>query len=474
MNTLAGYGDFLRRKFPAPYALGFDPGPIEQGGLFDYQRAIVRWAVRQGRAAIFAGTGLGKTAMQAAWAEQVRRFTLRPVLILAPLAVAPQTVREGEKFGIKIRHVREHKDILGPGIYVTNYEALHKFRPEMFGGVCLDESSILKAFTGATKRKLCESFEDSEVTKFKLACTATPSPNDFMEIGNHAEFLGVMKSTEMLMRFFTADSMQAGKYRIKRHAEKDFWRWLASWSVAFTRPSDLGYQDQPGHVLPELRQHVQEAEVVGFPEPGDPPMLFKTECVGALSIHRERRLTIEDRARITAEIVAAEDSPCVVWVDTNYEADAIRALIPQAIEVRGSDKAEEKEERLHGFSLGSIRCLITKPSIAGYGLNWQGCHRMVFAGLSFSFEDMHQAVRRCWRFGQTNPVDVHVIATHTESQVLRAITRKAEQHELMIREVAACCRENGLGAGVASPKLRGPEETASLSLPSWLKSESAA
>ena len=392
--------------------------------LKDFQREIVQWAVELGRAAIFADTGLGKTIMQASWAYEVARHTGGNVLILAPLCVAHQTVKEGAKFGISINYCRA-QDQVTPGINITNYEMLEKFDVSTFKGVVLDESSILKSFMGKIKQSLISACES---VPYRLACTATPSPNDYLELGNHSEFLGVMPSHEMIMRFFQNDTMEAGGYELKPHAAGKFWAWCASWSVCLSNPADMGY-DGSAYILPELRQEFIEVETSDLP-PAEGE-LFRTVEINATSIHKEGRITIAKRAEAIAELVNASDEPWLIWCNTNYEADELEKRIVGSVDLRGSDTISQKEAKIDGFLDGSIRILITKPSLAGMGLNLQHCRNMAFVGLSYSYEDYYQAIRRCWRFGQTKEVNVYIATSDSERAVLDTIKRKESQHNTM-------------------------------------------
>lgn len=394
--------------------------------LFDFQRDLVRWALRKGRAALFAGTGLGKTAMQLVWADHVCRETSGNVLILAPLAVAEQTVREGGKFGVAVKHCASMTEA-EPGITVTNYERLHLFDPSKFAGVVLDESSILKAYDGATRTQIIEAFAE---TPFKLACTATPAPNDYMELGNHAEFLGVMSRVEMLSMFFVHDGGETQKWRLKGHADRDFWRWVCSWAAMLTNPGDLGY-DGSAFVLPSLSYHHHVVESTEAPE----GYLFAIEARTLQEQRAARRASLEERVRVCAELVNASDEPWVVWCDLNAEADALCRAIPGAINVQGSDDAETKARNLLGFADGAFRVLISKPSVCGYGMNWQHCHNVAFVGVSHSWEQYYQAIRRCWRFGQTQPVACHVITSRAEGAVVANLKRKERDAERMQREM---------------------------------------
>lgn len=438
--TPDGYAEFVAGKHHRHRPTGFDwPAERLPPAMHPWQNAACRLALRRGRCALFLDTGLGKTLVQLAWASAVAEFTGRPVLLLCPIAVGPQTVREAGKFGVPGVVLFDPAD---PGraaaarVVVTNYHKLHLIDPGAFAGVVLDESSILKSFTGKVKQALCEAFAG---TPYRLACTATPSPNDHMELGNHSQFLGVMDSTEMLTRWFINDLAEAGTYRIKGHAAGDFWAWVCSWAVCAALPSDLG-GDDAGYVLPplELVRHEVEAEEVAGP--GE---LFRSDAVTATTLHRQKRETIVGRAAKVAECVAAEpDRAWLVWCDTDYEADALTAAIPEAVEVRGSHPDATKEERLSGFAAGRYRVLVTKPTVAGFGLNWQHCDRMAFAGLSFSFEQYYQSVRRCWRFGQRHPVRVHVVSSPGEWQVVQAVERKQAEFRAMQEGMRAAARLN--------------------------------
>jgi len=421
------YDEFIRQKSIETQPVGFDPASLGSQ-LFDFQRAIVSWACKRGRAAIFADTGLGKTAMQTEWARQVALHSGGRVLIVAPLCVAHQTVHEAEKFGIDVQYCRS-KDAAQKQIIITNYEMLDRFDVSTFSGVVLDESSILKSYMGKTKRALIEACQS---VKYRLACTATPSPNDYLELGNHAEFLGVMPSNEMIMRFFQNDTMEAGAYVLRPHAATKFWEWCATWSVCLSNPADMGY-DGSAYVLPNLRQEFVEVSTDGLdPAEGE---LFRTVVINATSIHKEGRLTAERRAAEVAKLANNSSEPWLIWCNTNYEADALKGLIPDAVDLRGSDSIDKKESALDGFIDGSIRVLITKPSIAGMGLNLQHCRNMAFVGLSYSYEDYYQAVRRCWRFGQKREVNCYVMAADSERSILAIIKEKEEKHQTMKTEM---------------------------------------
>ena len=425
---MSSYQEFIDSKNITNDYFGFEPKNISQS-LFDFQQDIVGWAVKKGRAAIFADTGLGKTAMQIEWARQVANHTNGNVLIVAPLCVANQTVREGVKFGVSINYCRS-QDAVKSGINITNYEMLKHFDVSTFAGVVLDESSILKSYMGKTKRMIIDACES---VQYRLACTATPSPNDYLELGNHAEFLGVMPSNEMIMRFFINDTMEAGAYMLRPHAADKFWQWCASWSVCLSNPSDMGY-DGDKYILPTLNQSFVEVSTESL-EPGADDDMFRTVIINATSIHKEGRLTAELRAVEVAKLVNESEEPWLVWCNTNYEADALKGLIPNAVDLRGSDTVEKKESSLEGFIDGSIRVLITKPSIAGMGLNLQHCRNMAFVGLSYSYEDYYQAIRRCYRFGQKREVNCYVMAADSERSILKIIQEKEKAHHTMKSEM---------------------------------------
>lgn len=433
---MSDYHETIARKRVAFEARGLKDVPALSSSLKPHQEHCVDFALRAGSSALFLDTGLGKTLAAEEWARVIVETTNKPVLMLAPLAVAGQHQREAEKFGIDALAIREPGEVTTPRVYITNYERLEKFNAADFSGIVLDESSILKSFTGATTRQLIDTFK---ATPYRLACTATPAPNDHMELGQHCSFLGVMRSSEMLSRWFIADQTNMGKYRIKAAAVKPFWDWVASWARCVSLPSDLGFSDE-GYILPELRlrRHIVRADTsidVGGERDGQ-VRLFRTPDMSATSIHKEKRLTVAARAQVIADLVAHEDKePWVIWCDTDYEADQLKAMIPEAIEVRGSMTPDQKERGLVAFTTGEARVIITKPSIAGYGLNWQHCARVAFVGLSFSYESFYQAVRRCHRFGQTRPVEVHVACADTEESIWSVVSRKAGDHDGMKREM---------------------------------------
>jgi hypothetical protein len=423
------YDSFIASKSKTRPQSGFEPLPI-RANLFDWQKSIVRWAIRNGCAALFEDCGLGKTLQQLEWARQVSANTKSPVLILTPLSVAHQTQGEAAKFGIPATVVSEQAAVKGAGIWITNYEKLDNFDPDEFAGVVLDESSILKAFTGKTRVALTEAFSK---TPYRLCCTATPSPNDYTEFGQHAAFLGVCSPAQMLATFFVNDTFNTGDWRLKKHAEGEFWKWVASWACCVSKPSDIGYSDS-GYELPALRMHTEIVQVDDGVDAGEE--LFRHATLSATTLHKEMRMTSEARSQRVAEICASKpNEQFLVWCNTNDEADKLALAIPDCVEVRGSDTAHNKEKAVDGFLDGSIRVLVSKPSIAGYGLNLQCCANVCFVGLSYSFEDFYQALRRCYRFGQQREVNAHVIHAQTEGAIVKAIERKIEQHKIMQQEM---------------------------------------
>jgi DNA modification methylase len=406
------YSAFLETKTRVNVPTGLIEIPAISPMLYDFQADLVRWALRRGRAALFCDCGLGKTPMQLEWARHIPGN----VLILAPLAVSMQTVAEGRKFGVDVKYCRDQADVL-PGVTITNYEMLDHFDPSFFTGIVLDESSILKSFTGKIRNSIIDSFAD---TPFRLACTATPAPNDFMELGNHSEFLGVMNRSEMLAMYFIHDGGETAKWRLKGHAEEPFWQWICSWAMNVRRPSDLGYSDDL-FVLPPMEIHSHIVKVNEAPD----GFLFPVEALTLSERQMERRATTDIRAQTCADLVATKpDEQWLIWCNLNDESAQLKAMIPGAVEVKGSDSIEHKEKSLLGFATGEVRILVSKPKIAGMGLNYQGCHNMAFVGLSDSYEQFYQAARRCWRFGQKSSVDVHVITAETEGAVVRNIQRK--------------------------------------------------
>ena len=411
--------------------------------LFPFQRTVVRWALLLGRAGIYADCGLGKSIIDLVWSDFIVKKTNRPILHLTPLAVSPQLVREGVKFGIDVKQIREQTEVHGAGIYCTNYQKLLRGNWDLtaFAAVVLNEASILKAYSGVTKKKLIHNCADLQ---YRLAETATPAPNDHIELGNQAEFLGVMGSNEMLARWFAYDQGPVEKgnragggtgtlthYRLKGHAESDFWKWVASWAVCVTKPSDVDSTfDDSMFKLPPLNihQHVVEADITA--NAGE--YLFRCDSLTATTLHDEMRMTAAARASKVAELVQQSSGQWLVWCNTNYEADELNKVIPEAVEIRGNMPEEKKEERIEDFLAGKTRVLMSKPSITGYGLNLQHVHQMAFVGLSYSHEMFYQAVRRCWRFGQKSPVECHMVMAETEGQVMASMQRKEHDRQRML------------------------------------------
>jgi hypothetical protein len=410
------YESFLRSKIARANPCGFSPPRLNRN-LFPFQRDVVRWAIQRGGAALFEDCGLGKTLQELDWAHSVSAHTKQPVLILTPLAVAQQTAEEGAKFGIPVTVARDASEIQ-PGVNVTNYEKLHHFKPD-FGGIVLDESSILKAFDGKTRKALTDFARD---IPYRLCATATPAPNDYMELGNHAEFLGVMTATEMLSMFFVHDGGDTSKWRLKRHATDAFWRWVCSWAVAIRKPSDLGYEDGR-FILPRLHMH----QITVHTENAPVGFLFAVEGETLQERNAARRSSIADRVRACADLVNRSDEQWVVWCNLNDESAALTSAIPDAVEVKGADSDTHKESTAREFVHGRVRVIVSKPSIFGWGMNWQNCRNIAFVGLSDSYEQLYQAIRRCWRFGQEREVNCYVITADTEGPVVRNIQRKEKQ-----------------------------------------------
>jgi hypothetical protein len=465
------YDQFLARKQFNDVRAGFD---IDTASLkyadaslqlFDFQAALVKWALARGRAALFEDTGLGKTAQQCVWANEVAKYTGGNVLIFAPLAVAKQTQEEAAKFSVDVRYVRDGTDIDAgtSSVYVTNYEMQAHFDPDDFAGVVLDESSILKNQTGRTRTEMIERWG---VVPYRLSCTATPSPNDFMELGNQAQFLGIMSMAEMLAMFFTHDGSSTQSWRLKGHGRKKFWEWLATWAAFVRKPSDIGFSDE-GYDLPPL--NIIEHEVkAAKPKEG---ALFATPAATLTERRAAKKDSIDARVRVAADIVNRSDDAFIVWCHLNDEQDALeKAITRNNASVRGADSMDVKERRLMGFSHGECDVITTKPSIAGFGMNWQHSHNTVFVGLDDSFEKFYQAVRRQYRFGQTHPVNVHIVTSDGEGAIKANIERKKQQHEEMAAEMVEHMRElmqqHITGACVEKTEYN---PTVKMELPAWLK-----
>jgi len=421
------YKDFLESKKATFIDSGFEVNESElNSNLFDFQKYIVKTALKKGRFAIFADCGLGKTLMQLSWSNAVYNYTGKKVLILAPLAVSGQTKQEAEKFGVDMNCF----DII-------NYEQLHKIDTDIYSGVVLDESSILKNYNGSTKQLILDKFKTH---KFKLACTATPSPNDHIELGNHAEFLNVMTSKEMVSIFFINDAFNKdhtiSKWRLKKHSIKDFWKWVSSWSLMVSNPSDLGFIGK-GYVLPELFMNELQVDV----DKQDNGKLFNDIKVSATDFYKELRVTQEDRIKAVAEILNNSNENFIVWIKSNDEEKELLSLVPDAVAVNGSDKPDVKEKRLLGFANNEFRILVTKTKIAQFGLNYQNCKNQIFLSFDFSFEGLYQAIRRSWRFGQKNNVNITLVTVETMGNVIESIKEKQLKFENMQKEMQIAMNE---------------------------------
>jgi superfamily II DNA or RNA helicase len=390
---------------------------------------LTQWAARKGRAAIFADTGLGKTRIQVAWADAIHRTTGNDVLILAPLAVAAQTAAEGAQMSITVTHARDGSNAR-PGISITNYDRLHRFNASQFGAVVLDESSIIKHHDAKTLRVLMDSFA---ATPYRLCCTATPAPNDWTELGTHAEFLGVCTRAEMLSEYFTHDGGETQSWRLKGHARADFWRWVSSWGALVRSPEDLGF-DGSAYRLPAL--HVEQITVNSDAEP-PPGELFATEAQTLSERRQARRDSLRHRVEACADLANSIREPWVIWCELNAEGDALVKAIPDAVEISGSDTPEHKERALADFAAGRIRVLVTKPKIAGFGLNWQHARRIGFVGVTDSWESYYQAIRRCWRFGQRREVYAYLFVSDQEGAVRANLERKERDALAMAADLSA-------------------------------------
>lgn len=466
MGECMNYQEFISGKLAAAIPTGLEPPFNLPESLFPMQRDLVTWALKRGRAAIFADTGLGKSRMQVAWASIVHQMTGLDVMILAPLAVAQQTIVEGAEIGVHINRCREPGDVK-PGLNITNYDRIHKFDCSRFGAVVLDESSCIKHHTAKTLQTLIDSFGHCA---FKLCATATPAPNDWTELGTHAEFLGVCIRSEMLAEYFVHDGGETQTWRLKGHARHIFWRWVATWGAMIRKPSDLGYDDSL-YALPPLNviDHLVDACDESMIEDG---MLFALEASTLTERRQAKKASLTARVSELAEMVNCSAETWVIWCELNAEADALREAIPAAYEIRGPDDADLKEERLADFASGKIRVLITKPSITGWGLNWQHCCNTAFVGVTDSFEAYYQAIRRFYRFGQKREVNVHRFASQLERAILVNLERKQRDAIAMGESLAAETRE------AVTAQIRGMTRTTNdysanqkVKSPSWLTTE---
>lgn len=457
------YQVFVASKLTLVPPTGIEGVVVESEHLFPFQRDLVQWALRRGRAALFESTGLGKSRQEVKWARIVSEYTEKPVLILAPLAVATQTAREGASIGVQVTVCRESGDVR-PGVNIANYERLHKFDPSVFGGVAMDESSVCKNYNSRTLAQLKDAFSR---TAFRLAATATPSPNDYVELGTHAELLGICSRAEMLAEYFVHDGGDTQTWRLKGHARSQFWKFIASWGALVRSPADLGY-DASAYELPPLHTtfHTIATDDEQVRASG---MLFAEPARGLMEQRQARRGSLSERVKRCAEKVNTDLQPWVVWCELNDESDTLADAIPDAVEVRGAMSIEEKEDALERFSGGSARVIISKPSLTGFGLNWQHAARMAFVGVSNSWEQYHQAVRRCYRFGQKREVHVHLFASELEGNVAKNLQRKelaaAEMAEELSRETSTAVRESIHGSVRKTNEYRAPR----IAVPEWMK-----
>lgn len=465
------YEDFIKSKLKTvqPHGFSVDPESLNPKA-WAWQRQAVAWALRRGRAAFFQECGLGKTLQQLMFAEQVVLRENRPVLLLCPIGVRQQTIREAERFGIcvPVISVNEQSEVKASAISVTNYEKLHKFDADSFVGIVLDESSCIKEFKSKTRRDLCEKFKE---TPYRLACTATPAPNEWMELGNHCEFLGVMPSNEMLSRWFINDTMRAGEYKLLDHAAADYWRWVCGWALCLSKPSDMGDYSDEGFVLPKIEYTFDTVDVESKPRPGE---LYPIDSITVHTMHKEKRESCEARSQRAADIVATDkDDYWIVWCDTDYEADQLVEFIPDGVEIRGSMPEKKKEKGIADFAEQRTRVLITKPDIAGMGLNFQHCRNAVFVGLSYSFEKFYQATRRIWRFGQKRPVNIWIIQGESESAIAARVFHKRDAHAKMQASMADAMRSHQIEILQGDLRLEKYQPTQKMRMPTWLNRKTA-
>lgn len=458
------YQEFLKTKELQTIEAGFDVDKeLLNANLFPFQRDIVAWACKKGKAAVLIGCGLGKTIIQLSWAEQVHLHTGGKVLIIAPLSVVKQTAREAEKFGIsEVAVCRDNADVK-EGLNITNYEMVEHFDCSQFVAVVLDESSILKSFTSKTTADFTERFAR---TPYKLLCTATIAPNDYTEIGTSCEFLGIMSRTEMLATYFIHDGGKTSDWRLKKAGVDKFWEWFATWAIAFNNPNELGY-DISGYDLPKLNIEtiITESEIGDYE--------YMVRPAETLQERREaRKESLWDRVQKTDELVRSNDEQWLVWVDFNDESEALRKQIPDCVEIKGSDDPETKAQASIDFANGDIRVLVSKPSIFGFGSNFQGCHNEVFCGISDSYERFYQAVRRCWRFGQKSEVNVYIILSEKEINMLNNIQKKEEQMTTMQKKMTELMRDVTLSEIKHTTRITTSyKPTVKMELPNFLKGE---
>jgi superfamily II DNA or RNA helicase len=453
------YSEFLATKLQTlkPVGISCEDSEISPQA-FEFQKYLIKLALSKGRFGIFAGTGLGKSLLSLNWANILSNQLGINVLVLAPLGVAKQTVNEAKKFGIVAKYAANQSEV-EKGITVTNYERLENFDTNFFDGVVLDESSILKSYTSSTRNQIIELFAN---TSYKLSCSATPSPNDFMELGNQAEFLGIMSRTEMLSMFFEHDGGDTSKWILKHHAKKGFWEWVNSWGIMLNHPRDIGF-NQPGYDLPPLNytSHKVTTKIVL-----DASRLIQADAKGLSEQRKVRKESLIDRCQKALEIIQnnSEVNPWLIWCETNEESKLLSEIIPNSIEVKGSDSQKVKEQVAEEFAAGSLPILITKPSIFGYGMNWQACCDCIYIGLTHSQESFYQSVRRLWRFGQQNEVNVHIIQHQLEGQIERNLKRKEKEATEMLQGMVNASRD---AAGRVSKNIQQQK----VIIPKWLKTE---